>query len=105
MDSQQNKELQALVDEMVQDSLKRHLESYVRADIKAENGNASVKQSGNGIVYVDNTGIAYAFMLFYQFFMKDQLGEADFNELLDRLDGIIKDNRKEFNDVINKFRE
>lgn len=104
MDSQ-NQQLKAVVDQMVQDSLKKHMEKYVHTDVKAENGNASVKHSGNGIVYVDNTGIAYAFMLFYQYFMKDQLGEKDFNDLLDRLNEIIDDNRKAFKEVISEFKD
>ncbi|MGP7819782.1 hypothetical protein [Niallia sp. 01092] len=100
-----NQNLQDIVDKMVQESLKKHFEKYLHTDIKNENGNASIKHSGNGIVYVDNTGIAYAFMLFYQYFMKDQLGEKDFNDLLDKLDKIINDNRNAFVDVMKDFKE
>jgi hypothetical protein len=98
-----NHELEELVDSMVEKSLKKHLDEMLgmmSAEIKNENGNASIKQSGNGIVYVDNTGIAYAFILFYQYFMKEKIKDTDFDQMLDKLNNIVDDNRNSFKEVI-----
>ncbi|SER75991.1 hypothetical protein SAMN04487944_109152 [Gracilibacillus ureilyticus] len=93
---QTEQNLRNTVDQMVKESLDKYFKEFWQAEIINENGNSSVKQSGNGIVYVDNTGIAYAFMLFYQYFMKDQLDNSQFNQLLQKLDKVIVDNRNEF---------
>nr|WP_106779292.1 hypothetical protein [Lysinibacillus timonensis] len=98
-----NEELEQLIDQYVHKSIKKYIDEIVNntsVDIRTENGNASIKQSGNGFVYVDNTGIAYAFMLFYKYMMKDQSEDKHYEELLRDLEKLINDNRKTYTDAI-----
>lgn len=101
-----NTDLEHLIDQYVKKSIKKYLDEMVinsSMDIRTENGNASIKQSGNGFVYVDNTGIAYAFMLFYKYMMKDHSEDKHYDELLRDLEKLIKDNRKTYTDAINEL--
>ncbi|AKG34856.1 hypothetical protein [Paenibacillus durus] len=105
---QNEKEITDLVEHIITRQIKQLQEKFfgkLNADLKNENGNASVKQSGNGIVYVDNTGIAYAMVLFYYHFMDEEHKKAmNIDEILGRLDGIISENRKTFTDVIESLK-
>ncbi|QED49081.1 hypothetical protein [Cytobacillus dafuensis] len=96
------------VEKMIEHSIDKRindLSNTVSAKLTNENGNASIKQSGNGIVYVDNTGIAYAFILFYQHFMKTTENKDDMNGLLEKLEKLIEDNRSTFKDYISNFKK
>lgn len=106
--NQNEKEIEQLVEKIVGERINQFVENFrgkLSAEITTENGNSIVKQSGNGIVYVDNTGIAYAMVLFYYHLM-DEKHKSGFNidSVLNRLDGIISENRKTFIDVINSLK-
>lgn len=95
-----------LIKEMVEKHVKKYLEQIENnfsAELKNENGNASVKQSGNSIVYIDNTGIAYAMLLFYQYFIKKNDDKIDIDSLFIRLDALLDENRKPLKDLIKSF--
>lgn len=103
-----NRDLEQLIDQYVKKSVKKYVDEMVNntsMDIRTENGNASIKQSGNGFVYVDNTGIAYAFMLFYKYMMKEQSEDKHYDELLKDLEKLIVENRKTYTDAINELQK
>jgi hypothetical protein len=96
-------EILGKVEKMIEHSIDKHikeLSNTITTQLTNENGNASIKQSGNGIVYVDNTGIAYAFILFYQHFMKTTNNEDDVKALFEKLEKLIEGNRTTFQEYI-----
>lgn len=96
------------VEKMIEHSIDEHikeLSNTITTQLTNENGNASIKQSGNGIVYVDNTGIAYAFILFYQHFMKTNHNEDDVEGLLEKLEKLIEGNRSTFKEYITDLKK
>lgn len=101
-------EVEQLVEKIVSHHMKQYAENFtgkLMADITTENGNSMIKQSGNGIVYVDNTGIAYAMILFYYHLMDEENRTGiNIDGILSRLDGIISENRKTFTDVIQSLK-
>ncbi|MER1987576.1 MAG: hypothetical protein ABS948_16985 [Solibacillus sp.] len=104
----ENKELEQLIDHYVKKSIDKYKDELVHntsMDIRTENGNASIKQSGNSLVYVDNTGIAYAFMLFYKYMVKDQSDVKHYDELIKDLEKLIIDNRKTYMDALNELQK
>lgn len=104
MEESQEKLIKELVENHVQKYLEQ-IENNFTAELINENGNASVKQSGNGIVYIDNTGIAYAMLLFYQHFIRKSDDEMDVESLFDRLDALLDENRKSFKDLIRTLND
>ncbi|OCA86594.1 hypothetical protein [Bacillus sp. FJAT-27986] len=102
MDEGQEKLIKDMVEEQVKQYFEQ-IENNFSAVLKNENGNASVKQSGNGIVYIDNTGIAYAMILFYQYFIGKNDDKIDIDSLFIRLDALLDENRKSFKDLIKSI--
>jgi hypothetical protein len=101
-------EILGQVEQMINHSIDERIKEFsntMNTQLTNENGNASIKQSGNGIVYVDNTGIAYAFILFYQYFMKTTNNEADVTELLDKLEKLIAGNRGSFQEYVKELKK
>ncbi|WP_188206081.1 hypothetical protein [Alkalibacillus aidingensis] len=104
-------ESEARLREIIKEELDHYMENQMAEMAKRfstelinENGNSSVKQSGNGFVYVDNTGIAYALTLFFYQFMSEQYQQdIHLDQILTRLDQHVSENRKMFEDVINYF--
>jgi hypothetical protein len=98
-------ELKQLIENAVARYVKQYAENFT-AELRNENGNSTVKQSGNGIVYVDNTGIAYAMILFYFHFMPEEYREKmNIDVLFKRLDGIMGENRKIFTETIQSLQD
>jgi hypothetical protein len=106
---QKEKEVEQMIENLVSKYVKQYTEQFLgqtTAELRNENGNATIRQSGNGIVYVDNTGIAYAMVLFYYHFMpKEYRKEIDIENILQRLDGIIGENRKIFTDAVQLLKD
>ena len=102
-------ELRALIKEELDHYMQNHfseLVKYFTTELTNENGNSSIKQSGNGFVYVDNTGIAYAMTLFFYHFMsRDNQQNINLDQILERLDEHIGDNRKMFEDTIQSLKD
>ncbi|MBO8155515.1 MAG: hypothetical protein H0Z32_03545 [Bacillaceae bacterium] len=102
-----NEDLRALIQKEIDHYFRNHMEDLAKhftAELTNENGNSSVKQSGNGIVYVDNTGIAYAMALFFYHFMSDQFQKnINLEDILARLDEHIGENRKMFEEAIQSL--
>lgn len=102
-------ELRALIKEELDDYMQSHFKELLKSfktELTNENGNSNIKQSGNGIVYVDNTGIAYALTLFFYHFMsKDNQEHINLDQILARLDDHIGDNRKMFEDTIQSLKD
>lgn len=99
--------LQKFMDEIKNNDINQQSEDIgeIINDLKNENGNSTVKQSGNGIVYVDNTGIAYALVLFYHQIMSQHYKQTvNIDEILNRLDGLINGNRQVFVDLVNELK-
>lgn len=100
-------DLRALIREELDSYMKDHLLEIAKnfsSVLTNENGNSSIKQSGNGFVYVDNTGIAYALTLFFYHFMsKENQQNINLDEILARLDAHIGDNRRMFEETIQSL--
>ncbi|WP_153462890.1 hypothetical protein [Sediminibacillus terrae] len=96
--------LRLIIQEEVESYMKNHLADIAKhysTEMTNENGNSSVKQSGNGIVYVDNTGIAYALALFFYHFMAEQYKtDIDLEDILSKLNEHTSENRRMFEEVI-----
>ncbi|MGM9986178.1 MAG: hypothetical protein ACI35O_03015 [Bacillaceae bacterium] len=95
-----------IIKDIVAEEIQKHIEKIENkfsAELKNENGNASIKQSGNGIVYIDNTGIAYAMLLFYQYFIGKDDDKVDVDSLFKRLDSLLEENRNTFKDLIKSL--
>ena len=100
------KEFESFLERMIEKSIKKYMDDFLLnlpMEIINENGNSSIKQSGNSIVYVDNTGIAYVLLLFHQFFMKDHLDEKEYKNLLNKIEKMMEENRKTFKKAIEKW--
>jgi hypothetical protein len=75
-------------------------------EVSNENGTASILKSGNSIVYIDNSGIAYAMLLFFYHTMSDKEKEAIKVEgILRNIEEKMANNRMKFEELINSLKE
>ncbi|MEN2766683.1 hypothetical protein [Ornithinibacillus xuwenensis] len=107
MNSRQ-RDIDSTIEQLVENSVHKYLDDVLgnlAMDIKNENARSSIKQSGNGIVYIDNSGIAFAFLLFFRYFMKDQINEEDFQDLQSKIETLMEGNRNSFVQALNSLKE
>ncbi|MCP8615997.1 hypothetical protein [Salirhabdus salicampi] len=100
-------QIKAYIDQLIEDRVREYVDQMlgpITNDLRNENGNSTVKQSGNGIVYVDNTGIAYALVLFFQYMIGDKMKtNLDAETLMTRLEKQMEDNRNMFEGLIKSL--
>jgi uncharacterized membrane protein YgaE (UPF0421/DUF939 family) len=92
--------IKEIVAKQIEQQMKEFVTKITNETIN-ENGNSSIKNSGNGFVYVDNTGIAYAMILFYKQFIENQNVDSNsYDSILEKLENLITENRKLFKEMI-----
>ncbi|ENH96273.1 hypothetical protein J416_11662 [Gracilibacillus halophilus YIM-C55.5] len=102
-------ELRSMIQEELDHYMKNHigeLAKHFATELTNENGNSSIRKSGNGIVYIDNTGIAYAMTLFFYYTMnEEQQNNIDLHQILSSLQDHVAHNRQSFEETMQSFME
>ncbi|MBE4909428.1 hypothetical protein IMZ08_15355 [Bacillus luteolus] len=106
--SERELEMIQLFEKVVDEKLEKHFNQLKQSttEISNANGTASILKSGNSIVYIDNSGIAYAMLLFfYQMMNEKDQKNLDMNEVLSKIEERMSKNRKSFEELISSVKE
>ena len=106
---EQEKELLFKIEKIIDEKISNYLNRLTKestTEINNENGTASILKSGNSIVYIDNSGIAYAMLLFFYQMMseKEQKG-INIDDLLGKIEERMSKNRRGFEELLSSIND
>lgn len=106
--SERELELIQLFEKVVDEKLEKYFNQIKQSstEISNLNGTASIIKSGNSIVYIDNSGTAYAMLLvFNQMMNEKEQKNMNIDEVLSKMEERMSRNRKNFEELISSLKE